>query len=68
MNIDFTRIIPRIPYLLEGVQVTLMIALVAALIGSVLGFIISLITSKKGPLGKLLFLFVDFFRGTSLYF
>jgi arginine/lysine/histidine transport system permease protein len=68
MNIDFTRIIPRIPYILEGVQVTLTIALVAALIGSILGFTISLITSKKGFLGKVLFLFVDFFRGTPLYF
>lgn len=68
MNIDFTRVIPRIPFILQGVQVTLTIALVAAIVGSILGFIISLITSRKGVLGKILFVFVDFFRGTPLYF
>lgn len=68
MNIDFTRVIPRIPFILQGIQVTVSIALIAAIVGSMLGFIIALVTSKKGILGKILFLFVDFFRGTPLYF
>lgn len=68
MNIDFTRVIPRIPFILQGIQVTVSIALVAAIVGSILGFIVSLLTSKKGVIGKVLFLIVDFFRGTPLYF
>ena len=37
MNLDFTQIVPSIPYILQGIGVTLKIVGVAALIGFVIG-------------------------------
>ncbi len=68
MNIDFTLTLPYLPFLLQGIEVTLKIAAVGAIFGTLLGLILSLITSKKNVLAKITSFFIDFFRGTPLLF
>jgi His/Glu/Gln/Arg/opine family amino acid ABC transporter permease subunit len=68
MNIDFTRIIPFLPYQFGGIWITLQIALGAAVLGSILGLFLSLGSSAKGLPSLLIKMFVDFFRGTPLLF
>ena len=67
MNLDFTQIAPSIPYILQGIAVTLKIVGVAALIGFAIGIILAL--CKIGPFKGLKW-FADFytsiFRGTPL--
>jgi polar amino acid transport system permease protein len=64
MNIiDFGRIRQFIPYLTQGVTITLAIAFFSTLIGVVLGILINTV-SKRKVLGKLAFAYVDVFRGT----
>ena len=67
MNLDFTDIIPSMPYILEGVYTTLQIAALAALFGFLLGTIIALckITTIK-PLIWLADFYTSIFRGTPL--
>ena len=67
MNLDFTDIIPSMPYILEGVYTTLQIAALAALFGFLLGTIIALckITTIK-PLIWLSDFYTSIFRGTPL--
>ena len=64
MNIiDFGRIRQFIPYLTQGVTITLAIAFFSTLIGVVLGILINTV-SKRKVLGKLAFAYVVVFRGT----
>ena len=67
MNLDFTAIVPSIPYILKGIGVTLQIAIGASIIGFIVGILLALC-----KIGKVNFLrwFADFytsiFRGTPL--
>jgi His/Glu/Gln/Arg/opine family amino acid ABC transporter permease subunit len=64
MNIiDFGRIRQFIPFLTQGITITLAIAFVSTLMGVVLGILINTV-SKRKVLGKLAFAYVDVFRGT----
>lgn len=67
MNLDFAQIVPSIPYIVQGIWVTLRIVAVAAVLGFVIGVLLSL--CKIGKI-KILRLFADFytsiFRGTPL--
>jgi amine acid ABC transporter, permease protein, 3-TM region, His/Glu/Gln/Arg/opine family len=64
MNIiDFGRIRQFIPYLTQGITITLAIAFFSTLLGVVLGILINTV-SKRKVLGKLAFAYVDVFRGT----
>jgi len=64
MNIiDFGRIRQFIPFLTQGITITLAIAFVSTLMGVVLGILINTV-SKRKILGKLAFAYVDVFRGT----
>lgn len=42
MNLDFSAIIPSIPYILKGIGVTLQIAIGASLIGFIVGILLAL--------------------------
>jgi polar amino acid transport system permease protein len=68
MKIDFTLVIPFIPYLLRGTFITLQIAAIAALGGSTLGLLFGFTSRRKDPLGIVVRAIVDFFRGTPLVF
>ena len=67
MNLDFSTIIPSIPYILQGLEVTLKIVVVSALIGFFLGTILAL--CKIGNLKVLSWIaniYTSIFRGTPL--
>ncbi|RID89335.1 amino acid ABC transporter permease [Peribacillus asahii] len=67
MNLDFERIIPSIPYILEGIPTTLQVVVVAAIIGFVLGIVLSILKiSKIKPLNWLADFYTSIFRGTPL--
>ena len=67
VNLDFTQIIPSIPFILEGIVVTLKIVVFAVLLGFVFGVVLALM--KIGRI-KVLKWFADaytsVFRGTPL--
>lgn len=67
MNLDFTQIIPSIPYILQGIVVTLEIVLLAGLLGFILGIILSLLKiSSINLLNWLADAYTSIFRGTPL--
>lgn len=67
MNLDFTQVAPSIPYILQGIGITLQIVIVSALLGFALGILLALF--KIGRV-KVLVWFADaytsVFRGTPL--
>ncbi|WP_342504673.1 amino acid ABC transporter permease [Sporosarcina sp. FSL K6-2383] len=67
MNLDFTQIIPSIPYILQGIGVTLKIVGLAALIGFAIGILLAL--CKIGRIKSLTWfadIYTSVFRGTPL--
>ncbi|WP_397538688.1 amino acid ABC transporter permease [Rummeliibacillus pycnus] len=67
MNLDFTPIIPSIPYILKGIGVTLEIAAIACVLGFILGVLLSLVKlSGIKPLKWLADFYTSVFRGTPL--
>ncbi|CAM3798108.1 amino acid ABC transporter permease [Mesobacillus zeae] len=67
MNLDFTAIVPSMPYILQGIKVTLQIVLVAGMLGFFLGILLSLFKiSRLKPLGWFADLYTSIFRGTPL--
>ncbi|ANB59229.1 amino acid ABC transporter permease [Anoxybacteroides amylolyticum] len=67
MNLNFSQIVPSIPYILQGITVTLKIVAFAALLGFVLGIILALF--KIGRIKLLTWLadaYTSVFRGTPL--
>ncbi|KAB2333794.1 amino acid ABC transporter permease [Cytobacillus gottheilii] len=67
MTLDFTSILPSLPFILKGILVTLQIVLLAGVIGFILGIILSLfkISSIK-VLGVIADIYTSIFRGTPL--
>lgn len=67
MNLDWSQIVPYIPFMLEGIWVTLQFVIVSIVIGFIIGTVLALF--KIGSI-KPLRLFADFytsmFRGTPL--
>ncbi|MEH7272600.1 amino acid ABC transporter permease [Neobacillus vireti] len=67
MNLDFAQFIPSMPYILEGILVTLRIVILAGIIGFILGIILSLFKiSKFKFLGLFADAYTSIFRGTPL--
>jgi arginine/lysine/histidine transport system permease protein len=66
--IDFTKIYEYIPFIIQGVLITIQLALVGAIGGSLLGFVFGLTSRKKNILGYSVRGIIDFFRGTPLVF
>ncbi|MFD2171570.1 amino acid ABC transporter permease [Tumebacillus lipolyticus] len=67
MELNFDRIVPSIPYILEGIKVTLQYTLLSALLGFIWGTVLSLfkISSVK-PLKWFGIAYTSIFRGTPL--
>lgn len=67
MNLDFSQIVPYIPFMLEGIWVTLKFVFFAIILGSILGTILALfkIGSAK-PLRWFAEAYTSIFRGTPL--
>ncbi|WP_226085301.1 amino acid ABC transporter permease [Mesobacillus sp. S13] len=67
MDLDFTAILPSLPYILEGIGVTLKIVLVAGLLGFALGIILAIFKiSKYKALHWFADVYTSIFRGTPL--
>ncbi|PJZ00919.1 MULTISPECIES: arginine ABC transporter permease ArtQ [Bacillus] len=67
MNLDFSATIPQIPFILEGLAVTLKIVIVSAIIGLILGIVLSLCKiSTFRPLVWIADFYTSVFRGTPL--
>ncbi|MFB6465894.1 amino acid ABC transporter permease [Cytobacillus sp. Hz8] len=67
MNLDFTPILPSVPYILKGIGVTLQIVIIAGLIGFVLSILLALLKiSNIKVLGWFADLYTSVFRGTPL--
>ncbi|MDD4069008.1 MAG: amino acid ABC transporter permease [Candidatus Izemoplasmatales bacterium] len=62
---DYQKIKEWIPYLLEGIGITLLIALVAAIFGLIIGIVLVLMTKRRG-FKRLASIYIDIFRGTPL--
>lgn len=63
----FDLVVPSIPYILEGIGVTLQIVISAAIIGIILGVLLSLCKiGKIAPLRWLANFYTSIFRGTPL--
>ncbi|MCM3122321.1 amino acid ABC transporter permease [Mesobacillus sp. AQ2] len=67
MNLDFTAILPSMPYILKGIGVTLKIVLVAGLLGFAFGIILAIFKiSKFKALNWFADIYTSIFRGTPL--
>lgn len=67
MDLDFAQIVPYIPFILEGIKVTLLVTLLSVVLGFIWGSILALIKiSKFGPLGWFAVAYTSVFRGTPL--
>ncbi|WP_174734205.1 amino acid ABC transporter permease [Mesobacillus harenae] len=67
MNLDFTSILPSLPYILKGIGITLQIVLLAGLLGFALGIIIALFKISSVKLLKWFSdAYTSIFRGTPL--
>ncbi|GEN46078.1 amino acid ABC transporter permease [Alkalibacillus haloalkaliphilus] len=67
MNLDFSQIVPYIPFMLEGVWVTLQFVIIAIIFGFILGSLISLVKISRFTLLKWLAdFYTSIFRGTPL--
>lgn len=67
MNLDFGQIVPYIPFILQGIKVTLLVTLLSVVLGFLWGSVLALIKiSKFGPLNWLAVAYTSVFRGTPL--
>ncbi|WP_409300949.1 amino acid ABC transporter permease [Peribacillus sp. SCS-155] len=67
MNLDFTRIVPSIPFILNGIWVTLLFVIVSAFLGLIIGTILSLFKiSHVKVLNWFAEAYTSIFRGTPL--
>ncbi|GED70391.1 arginine transport system permease protein ArtQ [Brevibacillus reuszeri] len=67
MDLDFAQIVPYIPFIFEGIKVTLLVTLLSVVLGFIWGSILALIKiSKFGPLNWLAVAYTSVFRGTPL--
>ncbi|MDQ0352132.1 polar amino acid transport system permease protein [Alkalibacillus filiformis] len=67
MNLDFSQIVPYIPFMLEGVWVTLQFVILAIIFGFILGSLIALVKISRFTLLKWLAdFYTSIFRGTPL--
>jgi polar amino acid transport system permease protein len=67
MNLDFSQIVPYIPFILEGIWVTLKFVIVAIIFGFIFGSILALLKiSHIKPLNWFADFYTSIFRGTPL--
>lgn len=67
MELDFSQILPSLPFILKGLGVTLMFTLLSAIFGFALGTLLSLLKiSSINPLRWFAEFYTSIFRGTPL--
>lgn len=68
MNLNFSAIAEYIPLILSGIPVILKLSAMSAIFGSIIGLVCAFIKIKKGFLSYFVSFYIDFFRGTPVYF
>lgn len=68
MDLNFTKLMPYMNYLISGLYIVLLLSGVAAFFGSILGILAALLIRKNRFPGKIVRAIVDFFRGTPVLF
>ncbi|AIF42341.1 amino acid ABC transporter permease [Virgibacillus sp. SK37] len=67
MNLDFSQIVPYIPFMLEGIWVTLKFVSTSIVIGFIIGTLLALCKITKIPVLKVVAdIYTSIFRGTPL--
>ncbi|MGE7271920.1 amino acid ABC transporter permease [Brevibacillus panacihumi] len=67
MDWNFDQIVPYIPFIFEGIKVTLQVTLISVVLGFIWGSVLALIKiSKLGPLNWFAVAYTSVFRGTPL--
>ncbi|MGZ4123901.1 MAG: amino acid ABC transporter permease [Tumebacillaceae bacterium] len=67
MNLDFSQIVPSIPFILQGILVTLEFTVLSAIFGFIWGTVLSLFKiSNIKPLHAFAVFYTSIFRGTPL--
>lgn len=67
MNLDFSQIVPYIPFMLEGIWVTLQLVIVALIFGFILGTLLALVKIMNNRVLRFLAdAYTSIFRGTPL--
>ena len=67
MNLDFSQIVPYIPFMLEGIWVTLQLVIVALIFGFILGTLLALVKIMNNRVLRFLAdAYTSVFRGTPL--
>ena len=67
MNLDFSQIVPYIPFMLEGILVTLQLVIVALIFGFILGTLLALVKIMNNRVLRFLAdAYTSIFRGTPL--
>ncbi|OZS77520.1 arginine ABC transporter permease [Tetzosporium hominis] len=67
MNLDFSQIVPYIPFMLKGIWVTLQLVFVALILGFVLGTLIAIVKIMNNKVLRFLAdAYTSVFRGTPL--
>lgn len=67
MNLDFSQIVPYIPFMLKGIWTTIQFVIVAIILGSILGTVLALFKiSKAKSLRWFADAYTSIFRGTPL--
>lgn len=67
MNLDFSQIVPYIPFMLKGIWVTLQLVFVALILGFVLGTLIAIVKIMNNKVLRILAdAYTSVFRGTPL--
>ncbi|MCI1955061.1 MAG: amino acid ABC transporter permease [Oscillospiraceae bacterium] len=67
MIVDYSVVINKLPYLLQGAAVTFYISVLSLILGLVCGILLALMRDAKNPaLSKFAFVYIWIFRGTPL--
>lgn len=67
MIVDYSVVVNKLPYLLQGAAVTFYISVLSLILGLVCGILLALMRDAKNPvLSKFAFVYIWIFRGTPL--
>ncbi len=67
MIFNFDRVVPYIPFILNGITIIIILSLGAAFFGCIIGLCAAFAKRRGGVIGGIFAAYIDFFRGTPAY-
>ena len=67
MIFNFDRVVPYIPFILNGIPIIIILSLGAAFFGCIIGLCAAFAKRRGGVIGGIFAAYIDFFRGTPAY-